>query len=818
MKANLSAAATVFLLLMFMPVAARAQGQFVFNNRLPPEIDARFVLCTDPPGTSSLQGSEYHVQVLAGRDDVGFDPSKALVSVITDFRTGRAAGYVVPLLITVPGMGQPQEATVRVRAYQGATWENSPVQYEGIFMVQLDEAPGTPLYVAMGTTPLVLCDHSQPRPADELDHWTQTGTISTDLAAITFGKARFVAVGSHDESGSIFVSMDGHRWSQGESPTTNDLARVTFGAGLFVAVGEKGTILTSEDGLSWAVRNSGTTNHLWGLCYGAGEFIAAGDSGTIVASADGVGWERRTTGAVNGGDLRTVAYGDGVYLLSGGASLVSADGRLWSLIAGPYRDVAFANNQFITLFDYGIGISSFSFNGTHWEQRASYADLGFGISPRGSAYGDGKFVVVTGNSGTVAVSTNATVWQKLKAPTDSALSAVAYGNELFVAVGQRGALLTSKDGLLWQREGAGNSGWFLDAVYGGGKFVVVGAALTQEDGALVRRRIVSSPDGRNWTEARLANGPLVVETQPVLGVTYGAGRFVAVSERGSSSSQISTNGVDWVSSTGLPGGQDVTFGNGQFLSVGPDFSGLLGAGVSVSKDGLTWDRVLQNALADELASVTFGNGRFVAIGQNGAYMGLPGWYWQNPWELGSRWPYWNRNGIVFGAGTFVEVGDDGKVAQGKDYFQRVWSPTTNTLYNVAYGNGHFVAVGAAGTILSSSDAIKWLVRESGTTNDLYGVTFGNGRFLAVGANGTILQSPVPAYLQFSAIRVGQQGLEAEVSGDPGLPLRIEASENLLDWRVLQVLDRPADGVVTLEATPEAHLRRFYRVIVNGISH
>ncbi|EGL17070.1 hypothetical protein HMPREF9413_4794, partial [Paenibacillus sp. HGF7] len=37
----------------------------------------------------------------------------------------------------------------------------------------------------------------------------------------------------------------------------------------------------------------------------------------------------------------------------------------------------------------------------------------------------------------------------------------------------------------------------------------------------------------------------------------------------------------------------------------------------------------------------------------------------------------------------------------------------------------YMAVGAAGTILTSSDGVSWMVRTSGTTNDLRRVTYGN---------------------------------------------------------------------------------------------
>ena len=66
-------------------------------------------------------------------------------------------------------------------------------------------------------------------------------------------------------------------------------------------------------------------------------------------------------------------------------------------------------------------------------------------------------------------------------------------------------------------------------------------------------------------------------------------------------------------------------------------------------------------------------------------------------------------------------------------------PTTDTLLDIAYGNGVFIAVGDNGIIRTSSDAITWTTRTSGTTENLNGVSYkGSGEFIVVGNNNTIL--------------------------------------------------------------------------------
>ena len=116
---------------------------------------------------------------------------------------------------------------------------------------------------------------------------------------------------------------------------------------------------------------------------------------------------------------------------------------------------------------------------------------------------------------------------------------------------------------------------------------------------------------------------------------------------------------------------------------------------------------------------------------------LDNWHWRNPLPQGNT-----LNGIVYGNGTFVAVGDYGTTLTSPDGVS--WtvrtSGTSNLLYGVAYGNGTFVAVGG-GTILTSPDGVSWTLRISGTSNDLFGAAYGNSIFVAVGENGTLLTSP-----------------------------------------------------------------------------
>ena len=55
-------------------------------------------------------------------------------------------------------------------------------------------------------------------------------------------------------------------------------------------------------------------------------------------------------------------------------------------------------------------------------------------------------------------------------------------------------------------------------------------------------------------------------------------------------------------------------------------------------------------------------------------------------------------------------------------------------------SGLFIAVGASGTLLTSSDGTTWTAQTSGTSKNINNVHYGNSSFIGVGDNGTVLSS------------------------------------------------------------------------------
>jgi hypothetical protein len=125
-------------------------------------------------------------------------------------------------------------------------------------------------------------------------------------------------------------------------------------------------------------------------------------------------------------------------------------------------------------------------------------------------------------------------------------------------------------------------------------------------------------------------------------------------------------------------------------------------------------------------------------------------------------------------------------------------PPGVSLRSAVFGAGTFVAVGDAGTIYSSAAGGDWLPRNSGLTNRLETVTYGGGLFLAVGANGAISTSPDGVTWTPRSVTVEQTSPQAAYGngvfviggkGGPGLWTML-VSSNAVNWRAVSI-DAPA---------------------------
>ena len=119
--------------------------------------------------------------------------------------------------------------------------------------------------------------------------------------------------------------------------------------------------------------------------------------------------------------------------------------------------------------------------------------------------------------------------------------------------------------------------------------------------------------------------------------------------------------------------------------------------------------------------------------------GTDTWHWRNPLPAGN-----SLSNVVYGNGLFVAVGVNGALQTSADgvAWNILPAPTASTLTQVIFGNGRFVAVGANGTILTSTNGSNWTSRKSPEPRHFYTpvMAYGNSKYLAVGASGIVLVS------------------------------------------------------------------------------
>lgn len=205
----------------------------------------------------------------------------------------------------------------------------------------------------------------------------------------------------------------------------------------------------------------------------------------------------------------------------------------------------------------------------------------------------------------------------------------------------------------------------------------------------------------------------------------------------------------------------IAFGNNTFVAVGEN------SHIIISQEGNLWTPVTSETSL-HIKGVVYGGGKFVAVGTIMKII-ISRWGFNlskgqhnkdsetiaTPYSMvlssvnGNEWisSYPGMTNILYdlahGDGLFVAVGRNGSITKSHDGIN--WMPVESyfdgTLYGIAYGNGIFVAVGVGGAILTSTDAVNWVIQLSATRNTLYGIAFGIDRFVSAGANNTIISSP-----------------------------------------------------------------------------
>ena len=479
--------------------------------------------------------------------------------------------------------------------------------------------------------------------------------------------------------------MDDWDWIQ-PSPQGNSLLSATFGQGRFVAVGTGGTIVTSTNGINWQNIPALVLEPLYGVTYGQGRFVAVGGAfsstapshyqreiSVILVSTNGLDWQDFSI--TNRAVLPSVIYSQERFLAMGSGleALTSTNGQVWEKQALPNNDgieeCQSDGSNYVAKVRSGC-LTLTSTNGLNWKT----GSFTYPVCPvKQIAAKPGLFVGVTGS--TLLTSADGLIWQRTISPLASHLSAIVWTGSKFFATGSGGEGIVSDDGFVWSSRPIGYDVSFAALATDGERIVGVGdkslTAAFDFDGQVLG---ITTNRWPNFYPTSLAT----IDTTTVVLNGYGLGDALVITNPATELRfiQFSQPFPKVVRSVG---GQIVASGSGGSLL--SSSNGFDWEQHSTGTDGILWN-------------ITKFQNRYLGIEQ-----ASNGYFLQAATNLDS----WARTTPV---------------------------PDNRVLYAMAANDRLALAVGPAGSVMSSTNGIDWKVEPAPTPRNLVDIVYGNGCFVA----------------------------------------------------------------------------------------
>lgn len=274
---------------------------------------------------------------------------------------------------------------------------------------------------------------------------------------------------------------------------------------------------------------------------------------------------------------------------------------------------------------------------------------------------------------------------------------------------------------------------------------------------------------------------LIANTNALRSIALGSNTFVTVGDAATVfSAQYYYPGAGGVDATGwgaatLPGGfsanlSSVVYDGSVFVALGEDGSIIK----STDAEAQTWEAATDIAGASTMNAMAIGAGLTVAVGDAGEIYTSSDSA-ETAWTTQTSGTIYNLYGISYLNGNFIAVGASGTVLTSTDAVN--WTSQTpvtgSSLRSVAYGASTYVAVGDAGAVVSSDDATTWSAQTTPTTESFHAISFGPDlQFVAVGTTGLIAYSTTGADSTWTTSSAGVIDLNAISPSLPPTPLYI----------------------------------------------
>jgi hypothetical protein len=587
--------------------------------------------------------------------------------------------------------------------------------------------------------------------SDPLTTWT-SGTVvaGRTVTRNAYLNGRFIATGNQY----AFGSFDGVTWKEQYLALNFNSGGITYGGGRYVIVGTdyinstwRAVAYHSTDGFRWTQATVASLPELRDVAYGASAFVAVGVNGTILRSTNGgLGWNQMT--APGSQTLESIAYGDGVFVAVGGTKVyTSPDGITWTdRSAGhsleswhSFDSVEFTGGKFIAGGWYS-GLHVSLNGGVTWSETPIRGDHDYDIL--NIAAGEGCVVASatdktdSPNTTALLVSVDGLSWAESSYTGFPTTPALAFGSGRYSTV--QGASSSRSNGF-YPSNAAPSASISAPATANARTNVLFSSTTSDSNGDA----LILAWDFKDGSP--LAGGSFVQHAFST-GGTYSVDLIATDSRGGVTITSHSITVTDplgsWTTRTSGTAANlnDIAFGGGKLVAVG-DTSGTY----RVSTDGISWTTGGNIALNAYLYGLIHDGSKFIAVGQDhdGSWKGAiytspDGTTWTRRHFAGSP-----LRDVAFGGGVYVASGDAGTLLRSTNGTS--WSPvpsgTSVNINGVAYGNGGFVAVGAAGNswngiALTSPDGNTWTdtTATSGitSTQGFYDVDYCNDRFLASG--------------------------------------------------------------------------------------